>query len=211
MSFTATRVAVAGVILSGLLIFPGCKPTTKPEPVPEQTSEPSPAPVRNPSKPSAIVEPPQDSVVSAPTPAAASREVYIVTAFQAVSDVGTHDFPAGAKVKVLGEEGEDYLIEYNGVSVRNHRSNFSDTLVEPAATPALAVEDPSPTPVATDALAPDTIMTEEDRKNARTLEDIRVLNDEIRTAQDKDEKATAEKLKKRRDQLSEDLTKTAKP
>ena len=137
---------------------------------------------------------------------------------------GTHDFPVGAMVIVLGEEGDDYIVEYNGVSVRNARTFFSETVVEqiPAsptpvppsfAPPQTQLSDvaPSPAPAAPGALTSDAAILEEDRQNSETLEKIRTLNSEIRTAQEKDQKATAAKLKKQRDELSEELTRTAKP
>ena len=234
---------MAALAVASLFFSPGCKRAAEPEAAPDTAASPS--PTRSPSKPSAIVEPPKgDSASSEPAPA---REVYVVTAFQAVSELGTHDFPVGTKVTLVGEEDGDYLIEYQGVSVRNARAFFSETLVEsaPAETPqtdadlaqAPATPEPAIAPLGyPDSSAPastpdaptaltvtaeeevavvDRIPTEEDRKNAELLEAIRTLNEEIRVAQETPEAAPSaskvDKLKKRRDQLSEDLTRSAKP
>lgn len=253
MTFQTPRIVVTGLAVAGLIFAPGCKRNAEPEAAPETAASPS--PTRGPSKPSAIVEPPNgDPAVSEPTPVSV-REVYVVTAFQAMSELGTHDFPVGTKVTLVGEEEGDYLIEYQGVSVRNAREFFSETPVEsapptpePAASDTIPVE-PAPTPEPAiaplgypDSTAPapastpapeapsaltvtaeeevvvvDTPPTAEDRKNAELLEAIRTLNEEIRVEQEAAATASApnsskvEKLKKRRDQLSEDLTRSAKP
>lgn len=247
MMYPLPRFALAVLAVAGLIFLPGCKRTAEPEAAPETAA--SPAPTRSPSKPSAIVEPPNGTTDA--TELTPAREVYVVTAFQAMSELGTHDFPVGTKVTLVGEEEGDYLIEYQGVSVRNARSFFSETLVEAApsdpaltdadlagssATPEPAIAPlgypgstapaPEPSPEAPSALTVtaeeevavvDTIPTEEDRKNAELLEAIRTLNEEIRVEQETAASTSApaspkvEKLKKRRDQLSEDLTRSAKP
>lgn len=211
--------AAASLALAGLFFSPGCKRAANPEVVPTPESAPASTPAPNLSKPSAIAQPPTETPT--PTPA---RVVYVATPFQAKDDAGTHDFPMGAMVIVLSEEGDDYIVEYNGVSVRNARSFFSETMLDqipaaPTPTPVafatpqtqLSNLGPDPTPVPPGALTSDAAIMEEDRKNSEKLEKIRTLNDEIRTAQEKDQKSKAEKLKQQRDQLSEDLTKTAKP
>lgn len=135
--------ALTGAALLGLLLAGGCGKT--PEPVAEATPETAPAPSPNTTtKPSLVVQPP----ASTPTPAAA-RVVYVATAFQAVNSDGTHDFPARAAVNVISEEGEDYVIEYQGISVRTPKTFFTETLVEEVAAP-------EPPPVAA-APTPDTI------------------------------------------------------
>jgi len=221
MNLSATKRAAVAVAAAGLLFSPGCKRAPVPEPAPALAPEESPAssPTTNLSKPSAIAQPPTETPT--PTPA---RVVYVATAFQAMDEGGTHDFPVGAMVIVLGEEGDDYIVEYNGVSVRNARTFFSETVVEqsPAAptpapvsfaTPQTQLSDvaPTPAPAAPEALTTDAAIMEEDRENSEKLEKIRTLNNEIRTAQEKNQKATAAKLKKQRDELSEELTRTAKP
>ncbi|MFZ4682209.1 MAG: hypothetical protein ACOYMS_06885 [Terrimicrobiaceae bacterium] len=221
MNLSATKRAAVAIAVAGLLFSPGCKRAPVPEPAPSPTAEESPAPTPAPnlSKPSAIAQPPTETPT--PTPA---RVVYVATAFQAMDEGGTHDFPVGAMVIVLGEEGDDYIVEYNGVSVRNARTFFSETVVEqipasptPAApafaTPQTQLSDvaPSPVPAAPGALTSDSAIMEEDRQNSEKLDKIRALNSEIRTAQEKNQKAAAAKLKKQRDELSEELTRTAKP
>lgn len=196
------------------ILFSGCKRPAEPAAAPEPA--PTPEPVRSPSKPSAVVEPPKDSPIPVSTPAdSPERFLYVNSPFQAVSEKGTHEFPLNAKVTLIEIDGDDYVVEYNGVSVRNDRSYFSDQPVEPpAATPdaiGLGSPAPEPSPSPVESLTAEPAPSEEERRNAQTLEDIRMLNEEIRSAQQGNQNAEAEKLKKRRDQLSEELTKTAKP
>jgi len=229
MNFPAIRLALSGMILASVLFSIGCKRAASPEPSPQPTPASTPTAVL--SKPSAIAEPPLD--VPSPTPAASGRVLYVVTAFQAANDAGTHDFPVGAMVNVLSEEGDDYIVEYLGVSVRNGRAFFSETVVVAAPSPIPILPATTPDPAlpgetllsaaqassTQDAATP---MSEEDRKTSGLISGIRTLNDEIRTAHDKQlvasttdqkeaEAALIKKLKSRRDKLSTELTKTAKP
>ena len=221
MNLSVTKRAAVAVAAAGLLFSPGCKRAPVPEPAPAPAPEESPAstPTPNGSNPSAIAQPPTETPT--PTPA---RVVYVATAFQARDEGETHDFPVGAMVIVLGEEGGDYIVEYQGVSVRNARTFFSEPVVEqspaaptpapaPLATPQTQWSDgaPTPAPAPPGALTTDAAIMEEDRQNSEKLEKIRTLNSEIRTAQEKNQKAAAAKLKKQRNELSEELTRTAKP
>ena len=224
--------ALTASTLLGLLLLNGCgKP---PETVPSHTPETTPHPV--PSKPSVVVQPPVNSPAPTSTPTPAGRVVYVVTGFQAMNSDGTHDVPNGAAVNVLAEEGDEYLIEFQGISVRTPKTYFSESLVEetklteetsppadaiplettPPAVSAQATPD-TPTPSA----APDAAMAVDEKKATELIGEIRTLNDQIRQANDQmevapqDEKASEaariEKLKKRRDALSENLTEFAKP
>lgn len=235
----ALKMALTNAALLGLLLAGGCGKT--PEPVTEATPEPAHTPTS--TKPSLVVQPP----ASIPTPAA-TKVVYVATAFQAVNSDGTHDFPARAAVNVIEEEGEEYVIEYQGVSVRTPKTFFTATLAEEAAVPEpspvaaaptpdtipLSSEGPlpetaavpteaTPTPVAeaTPVATPDPAMATDAAKTTELISAIKTLNDEIRSASDKlevapaaeksEEAARIEKLKKRRDRLSENLTEVAKP
>ncbi len=184
---------------------PESTPTPQPTPTPAPTPLPPPEPVAD-----SIQEP--------------IRQVYVVTAFQSVSDIGTHDFPQGAKVNLLAIEGEDYLVELGGVSVKNNKIFFSETevlAVVPEATtttqPELTPPSPLPTPEAPTTLTP------EDKKIGDLSDKIRLLDEEVRAAKEKAaEEVTSgassssssrdvEKLKKERDRLSEELSDIAKP
>jgi hypothetical protein len=220
MKFTLTRLAVAGLLFFSIA---GCKRTPGPvAPVPTAAPEPT----RTPSKPSVVVEPPQENPSPTSTPmaeATPARILYVNSPFQAVSEVGTHDFPVNAKVSLVAIEGDDYVVEYNGVSVKNDRAYFSDQPIdqpEAAPTPASSAIPPAsrsevasePTPDPTDALVPDGALLEEEKAATEKLNKIRDLNEEIRAAEQKpDDAAEVKKLKKRRNKLSEDLTRTAKP
>jgi hypothetical protein len=231
---------------AGLLLTGGCGKA--PEPSAETSAEPTTQPASTPtnSKPSAVVQPPGKE--------APERIVYVAAAFQAMNSDGTHDVPAGAAVKVLAEEGDEYVIEYEGISVRTPKGFFSETKIEevaaptpepvaaaptpdmiplPEATPALPEPAPAqPEPAQPETLAegateptpagtPDPAMAADEEKATELIGEIRAVNDEIRAATDKLETAPApekakeaariEKLKKRRDTLSEDLTRVAKP
>lgn len=220
-----------------LSLVTACGKKEEPAPLPE---EPSPTP--HVSKPTVIAVPPASTTPSpmpeaTPTPFP-QRTVYVAVAFQSVSDVGTHDFPQGAAVTLVGEEGDEYIVEYQGVSVRNHKSYFSDEVIEvaPAPTPSPTPETPvappavePPLPEATPDLPaqPSSAQssTSEDQTTAAMLNKIKDLNDEIRVASDKleldqdtassatirAEKARIEKLKKQKQRLSEDVTRMAKP
>lgn len=188
-------------------------------------------------KPSAVVQPPAK---------AAPKVVYVIEGFQAVSADGTHEIPTGAAVVVLSEQGDEYLISHEGLSVRTPKAYFSETRIEAIATPTpVAVASPTPDtiplatepePVATEPVAaatpnpiatpgpdatPDPALAADEAKSQALMGQIRSINDEIRSATDKMEVAPAaekekeaekiQKLKKRRDSLSEDLTKVAKP
>ncbi len=233
---------MAGVAIFGTLLLAGCGRSD------EKPKEAAPDPV----KPSAIAEPPAEvtspspagvpEAIDSPTEAAAApaatppKVVYVVTAFEAVSDLGTHEFPVGAKVNVMEVEGEDYLVEYNGVAVKNGREFFSETLVvsETAPVPTPSPSVPSTIDPVADAVAPsesglpdttsspDPALVKEEQKSAELLGEIRTINDEIRKAEDaqtmtsstdEEQKDSSEikRLKKRRDSLSEDLTEFAKP
>jgi uncharacterized protein YdcH (DUF465 family) len=143
------------------------------------------------------------------------RQVFVVTSFQSVSEFGTHDFPAGTKVNLLAEEGEEYLVEFEGVSVKNNKSFFSETevVVAPVATPEPSPLAPLPTPEPPAALSP------EDQKVSELSDKIRLLDEEVRAAKEKSasgepSKAEAreiERLKKQRNQLSEELSTISKP
>lgn len=225
----ALKMALTTTALAGLLLAGGCGKA--PEPVTEAAPSPSPTPTS--TKPSLVVQPPTNAPA---TPPPAARVVYVATAFQAVNSDGTHDFPARAAVNVVAEEGEEYVIEYQGISVRTPKAFFTETLVEEASQPEPSPVAAAPTPdtiplspaaeVPTTATAeplatPDPAMATDGAKATELINEIKTLNDEIRTASDKLEVAPAaaksedavrlEKLKKRRDRLSEDLTEVAKP
>ena len=227
MNVPAIRLALSGMVLASILFSTGCKPAASPEPAPPPMPVSTPAAV--PSKPSAIARPPLD--VPSPSPQATpGRVLYVVTAFQASDNAGSHDFPVGARVNVLSEEGEDYIVEYQGVSVRNGRVFFSEAVVMPPV-PPLPATTPDPglpgetlLSAAQSSPSPDAAasLSEEERKTSQLIDGIRVLNDEIRTAHDKQlgasttdqkdaEAALIKKLKNRRDKLSTELTRTAKP
>lgn len=195
--------------------------------IPEAT--PTPAPQV--SKPTVIAVPPASTTPS-PTPEATptpfpTRTAYVAVAFQSVSDVGTHDFPQGIAVTVIGEEGEDYVVEYQGVSVRNSRSYFSDTpIAMPTPTPVAETPLPEATPsLPSEPAEAQADLTSEERAASALLTKIKDVNEEIRVANEKldsdkasgssaaarAEAARIEKLKKQKAQLSEDLTRTAKP
>lgn len=233
------KTVFGGAMAAGLLLTGGCgkAPETSAETSAEPATEPASTPTN--SKPSAVVQPPGKT--------APERIVYVAAAFQAMNSDGTHDVPAGAAVKVLAEEGDEYVIEYEGISVRTPKGFFSETRLEEAAVPtpepvaAAPTPDVIPLPEATPALpepvqpetlaeatpppmpagTPDPAMAADEEKATELIGEIRAVNDEIRTATDKLETAPApekakeaariEKLKKRRDTLSEDLTKVAKP
>lgn len=186
---------------------------------PESTPTPAPTPLPAP-------EPVADSIQEP------IRQVYVVTAFQSMSEIGTHEFPKGAKVNLLAIEGEDYLVELGGVSVKNNKIFFSETevvaekLAENLAEtqePAAAIE-PAPTPPAP-LPTPEspTTLTPEDKKIGDLSDKIRLLDEEVRAAKEKavQEASTGastsrssrdvEKLKKERDRLSEELSDIAKP
>lgn len=211
---------------------------------PESPADPAATPEANGTptsgKPSAVVQPPSKG-----TP----KVVYVIEGFQAVSADGTHDIPTGAAVVVLSEQGDEYMISHEGLSVRTPKAYFSETRIEAVATPTpVAVASPTPDtiPLATEPAAtepvvaepvaaatpnpiatpgpdatPDPALAIDEAKSQALMGQIRSINDEIRSATDKMEVAPAaekekeaekiEKLKKRRDSLSEDLTKVAKP
>jgi len=228
--------AFVGIAFSGILLFSGCG---RSEEKPGDDAQESPTP-------SPIVDSLQDAPEPLPTPslspspqatatqatATAPKTLYVVTAFEAVSDRGTHQFPVGAQVNVMEVDGEDFLVEYNGVAVRNGQEFFSETMVTesvaaepvpPAATPA-PESSPAPEEQAWPAATgtPDPRMGAEEEKSAELLGEIRSINHEIRQAEDAQKLTTGsdtevkdsseiKSLKKRRDALSEDLTDFAKP
>lgn len=219
MKPSSTFLTVAGLVIAGATLISGCKRNEPPEsPQGAETSQtPAQTPAKQtPSKPSAVLEPPKP----------AEKRVFVATAFQARSDRGIHDFPVGTEVTLIGEEEGDYIIEYDGLRLRNARSFFSDS-ARPQEQPLNPVDSApapaSPSPIAPTAVTPDiaastgetpdTIPTEEDRKNSALLDSIRSLNEEIRSEQESDaaKPEAIEKLKRQRDKLSEELTETAKP
>lgn len=173
-------------------------------PTPDNTSaEPSETPPGIP-----LPDPSSTPQVSAtPAPRTYPEKVFVVTAFQAVSEIGTHDFPVGTEVNVLKEEGEEYLVERDGVGVQISKSYFSES--DPNAIPATSIptptNEPKPKTIAEEEtvdiiemegvpapieqtpapLAEDTI-TEEAIENPRVEEitqSLREINDQIRNAQ----------------------------
>lgn len=189
----------------------------KPAPTPEPTPEPTPVPTPEPTP----LPPPEPVADSIQEPI---RQVYVVTAFQSVSEIGTHDFPQGAKVNLLAIEGEDYLVELGGVSVKNNKIFFSETEVLEETPEPVAAAQPEPTPPAPlpTPEAPTTLTTE-DKKIGDLSDKIRLLDEEVRAAKEKAAQEAAsgasnasssrdvEKLKKERDRLSEELSDIAKP
>jgi hypothetical protein len=147
--------------LAALCLLAGCGPSPEPEETPAQ-SEVSPS-----------IPPPDPLATPAPSPQETSssslpQTLFVVTAFQAVSNLGTHDFPRGAKVNVLSEEGDEYLVELEGVGVQIGKAYFSET--DPAAVPqAAATPAPSPSPAPAEPAAmqepaadnPDTMAAED--------------------------------------------------
>jgi len=135
--------------LASLCLLAGCGPSPQPEETPAQ-SDATPR-----------IPPPETRETPAPAAAQTPSQnlpetLFVVTAFQAVSNLGTHDFPRGAKVNVLSEEGDEYLVELDGVGVQIGKAYFSGT--DPAAadqataTPATI---PAPSP-AEEAVPPET-------------------------------------------------------
>jgi hypothetical protein len=153
-----------------MLALPACGPSSAPESEPS-TASPSPSPTPMPSVPPPPTNP-------APTPdsavAPAPREVYVVTAFQAVSDLGTHDFPVGTKVNVLKEEGSEYLVEYEGVGVQIAKTYFSDSA--PAAVNESGEPD-APTPDATRSDASEETLAEEVVVEESTVEETTIAEE----------------------------------
>lgn len=192
-----------------------------PEPAPESVPAPEPEPI----------SPPEPTPVPPPSPAADTiseplRQIWVATAFQSESEYGTHDFPVGAQVNLLAIDGEDYLVEYEGVSVKNHRSFFSETLIEkapvepaPEATPTPEPEPLStPTPPAPDALSDVQARTEQISEKIREIDEKIRANDREAIQQGSGQGADAPSvqrknkvLKKERDALSEELTEFSKP
>lgn len=223
---------LAAIALLGILFLAGCGRSENEPPVP--TSQPE-----STATPSAIATPPQGESVTAPAPESSAssqaavpgatppKNLYVVTAFEAVSELGTHKFPVGAKVNIMEEDGNDYLVEYHGVAVRNGREFFSETMPGETAPPTIETTPPGTVTPPVSGLAssdatPDPAMAAEEKKSAELLGEIRTINDEIRRAEDAQKLVTTpdsetkesskiKNLKKRRDALSEDLTDFAKP
>lgn len=233
-SVRGISLAFAGIALSGILLS-GCgRSDEKPTDAAQESPTPS-AVAEAPHDASATPAPPPETSVPATTTSATAtppKTLYVVTAFEAVSDLGTHQFPVGAKVNVMEVEGNDYLVEYNGVAVRNGREFFSETeaadsvVAEPVPPVATPTPEASPTPeeqawpAATGT--PDPQMSAEEGKSAELLGEIRTINHEIRQAEDAQklesspdaevkDSSEIKGLKKRRDALSKDLTDFAKP
>lgn len=191
---------------------PETTPESEPVPETEPMSSPEPTPVPPPS--------PAADTISEPL-----RQIWVATAFQSESEYGTHDFPVGAQVNLLAIEGEEYLVEYEGVSVKNHRSFFSETLIEkapveaaPEATPTPEPEPLSPpTPPAPDALSDVQTRTEQISEKIREIDEKIRANDREAIQQGTGQGADAsvqrknKSLKKERDALSEELTEFSKP
>lgn len=74
--------------------------------------------------------------------------MYVIEGFQAVNADGTHEIPTGAAVNVVAEEGDEYVISYETLSVRTPKAYFSETRIEEVAPPAPSpvAAAPSPTP-----------------------------------------------------------------
>jgi hypothetical protein len=225
-----------------MLTLGGCGKAPEPAAptVPAATATPEATSTPTSGKPSAVVQPPAKTD---------TKTVYVIEGFQAVSADGTHEIPTGAAVTVISEEGDEYVISHQGLSVRTPKAYFSETIVEapapspspiadasptpdtiplttePAATPTALepVANATPNPIATPGpdATPDPALAADEAKSQELMGQIRSINDEIRSATDKMEVAPSnekareaakiEKLKKRRDSLSEDLTKVAKP
>lgn len=153
------RKSLPASVLSASLLLAGCGKA--PEPPPAASSEATPTPAQG--KPSAVVQPPLTQPPAAPSPTA-QRTVYVLEGFQAVNSDGTHEVPTGAAVQVVAEEGDEYVIEYRGISVRTPKAYFSETLVEqvtesPAVSPTpdmipLTADAPAVDPAATPAALP---------------------------------------------------------
>ncbi len=205
------------------------RPTT-PAPAAEATPELAPAVQTTPEPMPAVEATPEPTPLPAPSPAADTiqeplRQVWVAMAFQSESEYGTHDFPAGVQVNLLAVEGDDYLVEYEGVSVRNNKAFFSETPVEPAAPVAESSPEPTatpePEPLATPA-PPDALSLEQ-KKVEDLSGKIQALDAERRALQEEIAQeggsgearpAAREKIKelqKERDQLSEQLTEISKP
>jgi hypothetical protein len=201
---------IAGV--AGMLTLGGCGKSPEQTATPPAEATPEAASTPTSSKPSLVVQPPSN---------AKPKTVYVIEGFQAVSTDGTHDVPTGAAVNVVSEEGDEYVISYQGLSVRTPKAYFSETVIQetvtPAPTPVAAAPSPTPdtiplssdttpveptTPSADSMTAatpipvatPDPAMAADDAKAQELMGQIRSINDEIRSATDKMEVApSAEK------------------
>lgn len=206
-------------------------------PTPDNTAgEPSETPPGIP-----LPDPTSTPQVSAtPAPPTHPEKVFVVTAFQAVSEIGTHDFPAGTEVNVLKEEGEEYLVERDGVGVQISKSYFSESDPNAISATSIPTNEPKPQTIAEEEtvdtiemegvpapieqtpapLAEDTL-TEEAIENPRVDEitqSLREINDQIRSTQNRQgsqgtstSQSELENLKKKRDQLGKELTTYGKP
>jgi len=140
-----------------------------------------------------------------------------------VSDFGAHDFPEGAQVNLLAIDGDDYLVELEGVSVKNNKSFFGEIPVgeEVPAVPTPAEATPTPEPTPFEPLptpTPTTDLSEEERKINDLSDKIRLIDEEVRAAKEQESSSgetgstrEIQKLQTEKEKLSEELSTISKP
>lgn len=205
-----------------------------------QPPSPSAPEASPPPTPEATPEASSPAAESTPQPESKPKTLYVTTEFRAVSQLGTHEFPVGTPVELLEEQGEDYVVQHGDVAVRIHRSYFSETLPLPPpptveATPApepspdlipmepqgasaeeslVSLPQPAPEPWPASSPAPPPTpepLTAEQQKVEELTESIRQVDQRLREAQNSGDTKEAQRLRREREKLSEELTTYGKP
>jgi len=203
------RVVLSALALASVLLSPACKPAPETSvstlPLPNE-------PEATPNSGSIVSIPEEFQAPPAETPQATLPPVVFVTSdFTISSSEGLRGIRVGEAMNFIRQEGDDFIVQTDGLEFQKNKSFFSSTYIPPtiAAPEAEApIPTPLPTPVAEVQPTPDTITdgpapattdnsyladpsaqsvptpTAEEEKVGKITDTIRNLNEEIRTSQD---------------------------
>jgi hypothetical protein len=238
MSSFVAKITPPGALAAVLLGFAACGKAPEPE-APTTAEAPAASPAQSPGKPSLVVQPPTRTktvfVLTAfqAVTSDGTQDVAVGEEVTVLEEQGDEYVIAYRDLSVRTPKAffsDSPVAPPSAAPVTEPTPALAEATPEPTAPPEpTATPDPTTQPLEAAAepappepsSTPDPALTADTAKTDALIGEIRSLNDQIRIATDQMETAAApdkaaeaariEKLKKRRDQLSADLTRVAKP